>query len=45
MHKTICMQSIEHISMWEVFSSICPKEFVSAVSFENLLFTILPGHI
>ena len=25
MHKTNCMQSIENISIWEVFSSICPK--------------------
>ena len=26
MHKTNCMQSIEHITTWEVFSSIiCPK--------------------
>ena len=24
MHKTNCMQSIENISTWEVFSSICP---------------------
>ena len=24
MHKTNCMQSVEHISTWEVFSSICP---------------------
>ena len=24
MHITNCMQSIEHISTWEVFSSICP---------------------
>ena len=24
MHKTNCMQSIEQISTWEVFSSICP---------------------
>ena len=24
MHKTKCMQSVEHISTWEVFSSICP---------------------
>ena len=24
MHKTNCMQSIENISIWEVFSSICP---------------------
>ena len=25
MHKTNCMQSIENISIWEVFSSICPE--------------------
>ena len=24
MHKTNIMQSIEKVSMWEVFSSICP---------------------
>ena len=24
MHKTKRMQSIEHISMWEVFSTVCP---------------------
>ena len=23
MHKTICMQSFEHISTWEEISSIC----------------------
>ena len=27
MHKTNCMQSIENISTWEVFSSICPSYF------------------
>ena len=31
MHKTNCMQSIENISTWEVFSSICPKELLSAI--------------
>ena len=25
MHKTDCMQSIENISIWEVFNSICPS--------------------
>ena len=25
MHETNCMQSIENISMWEVFSSICSE--------------------
>ena len=25
MHKTNCMQSIENISIWEVFSSICTE--------------------
>ena len=28
MYKTNCMQSIENISTWEVFSSICPSYFV-----------------
>ena len=28
MHKTNCMQSIEQISKWEVFSSICPIEIL-----------------
>ena len=26
MHKTNCMQNIEHNSTWEVLSSICPYE-------------------
>ena len=31
MHKTIYMQSIEKISMWEVFSSICPLKKKSSI--------------
>ena len=30
MHKTYCMQSIENSSIWEVFSSICPKVSVAS---------------
>ena len=39
MHKTNCMQSIENISIWEVFSSICPlKGFYHILSW-------LHGHL
>ena len=31
MHKTNCMQSIENISIWEVFSSICPLRVVYTI--------------
>ena len=31
MHKTNCMQSIENISIWEVFSSICPKQRLCSI--------------
>ena len=37
------MQSIEHISTWEVFSSICPKgaTVVKGVVIKNSLFVML----
>ena len=31
MHKANCMQSVENISIWEVFSSICPSKELVAI--------------
>ena len=44
MHKVNCMQSIEHISTWEVFSSICPQiEMSTGVSLLRTAQSLLTG--
>ena len=43
MHKTNCMQSIEKISMWEVFSSIMSlKDFPACITSELNQINLIP---
>ena len=41
MHKTNCMQSIKTISIWEVFSSICPETCVLGTLKNRLIETVV----
>ena len=40
MHKTNCMQSIEQVSTWEVFSSICPYLNKTEMTILAILFSL-----
>ena len=55
MHKTNCMQSIEHISIWEVFRSIIcvlkkaeeqnAKYYIRSLFFEDVNMTLIKTQV